>query len=182
MQESCILFFHCVCMGFDNRINFWGKESRENVYFCIEKCEVAVCKIWLFDKMLLLFVKPCLTIGILGKIVKAIFISYNSLNDLAEFIVITDVGLTNEVPEGDYKGLVDVMGHLMAVKDRTTTTDAMFEPLKHTIELLRSYDQEMSEETHSLLQVYICYVFKCHDFVTRTIAITLADVKLSFCT
>lgn len=76
-----------------------------------------------------------------------------SLNDLAEFIKVTDVGLTKEVAEGDYTGLVDVMGHLMAVKDRSTTTDAMFEPLKHTIELLRSYDQEMSEETHSLLQV-----------------------------
>ena len=41
----------------------------------------------------------------------------------------------------------------MAVKDRTSTTDAMFEPLKHTIELLKSYDQEMSEDTHALLQV-----------------------------
>lgn len=72
---------------------------------------------------------------------------------MAEFIKVTDVGLTTEVAEGDYKGLVDVMGHLMAVKDRSVTTDEMFEPLKHTIELLRSYDQEMSEETHSLLQV-----------------------------
>ena len=78
-----------------------------------------------------------------------------SLNDLAEFIKVTDVGLTEEVAEGDYTGLVDVMGHLMAVKDRSITTDEMFEPLKHTIELLRSYDQEMSEETHSLLQVVI---------------------------
>jgi len=76
----------------------------------------------------------------------------NSLNDLAEFIKVTDVGLTKDVAEGDYNGLVDVMGHLMAVKDRTATTDEMFEPLKHTIELLRSYDQELSEETHSLLQ------------------------------
>ena len=73
---------------------------------------------------------------------------------MAAFIKVTDVGLTTEVAEGDYDGLVDVMGHLMAVKDRSTTTDEMFEPLKHTIELLRSYDQEMSEETHSLLQVF----------------------------
>ena len=79
---------------------------------------------------------------------------FKSLNDLAEFIKVTDVGLTKDVPEGDYNGLVDVMGHLMAVKDRTATTDEMFEPLKHTIELLRSYDQELSEETHSLLQVH----------------------------
>lgn len=67
----------------------------------------------------------------------------------------TNVGLTNEVEEGDYNGLVDVMGHLMAVKDRSVTTDEMFEPLKHTIELLKGYDQEMSEDTHSLLQVRV---------------------------
>ena len=45
------------------------------------------------------------------------------------------------------------MGHLMAVKDRTSVTDEMFEPLKQTIELLKSYDQEMSEDVHTLLQV-----------------------------
>lgn len=83
-------------------------------------------------------------------------LSFNfSLNDLAEFIKVTNVGLTNEVEEGDYNGLVDVMGHLMAVKDRSVTTDEMFEPLKHTIELLKGYDQEMSEDTHSLLQVRV---------------------------
>ena len=82
------------------------------------------------------------------------------MNDLAEFIKVTDVGLTKDVAEGDYNGLVDVMGHLMAVKDRTATTDEMFEPLKHTIELLRSYDQELSEETHSLLQVHHPILFQ----------------------
>ena len=72
----------------------------------------------------------------------------------------TNVGLTNEVEEGDYDGLVEVMGHLMAVKDRSVTTDEMFEPLKHTIELLKGYDQEMSEDTHSLLQVRVCRVWE----------------------
>lgn len=62
--------------------------------------------------------------------------------------------MTKPVEEGDYNGLVDCMGYLMAVKERTTTTDAMFEPLKQSIELLKSYDQELSEETHSLLQVF----------------------------
>ncbi|XP_066917361.1 dynein beta chain, ciliary-like [Clytia hemisphaerica] len=76
----------------------------------------------------------------------------NSLNDLASFIKTADSGLTKPVEEGDYDGLVDCMGHLMAVKDRSTTTDAMFEPLKQSIELLKSYNQELSEETHTLLQ------------------------------
>ena len=55
--------------------------------------------------------------------------------------------------EGDYDGLVEIMGHLIAVKDRQATTDVMFEPLKQTIELLASYDQEMSDETHQQLEV-----------------------------
>ena len=72
---------------------------------------------------------------------------------MAEFIKSADVGLTKDVQEGDYNGLVECMGHLMAVKDRTSATDAMFEPLKQTIELLKSYGQELSEDTHTLLQV-----------------------------
>ena len=76
-----------------------------------------------------------------------------SLNDLAEFIKVADVGLTQPVEEGDYNGLVAVMGHLMAVKDRQTVTDEMFEPLKQTIELLKTYGQELPEEVHTQLQV-----------------------------
>ena len=76
-----------------------------------------------------------------------------SLNDLVEFIKVADVGLAQEVEEGDYDGLVAVMGHLMAVKDRQATTDEMFEPLKQTIELLKTYGQELPEEVHMQLQV-----------------------------
>lgn len=76
----------------------------------------------------------------------------NSLNDLVEFIKVADVGLTKEVKEGDYHGLVAVMGHLMAVKDRQAATDEMFEPLKQTIELLKTYGQELPEEVHMQLQ------------------------------
>ena len=58
-----------------------------------------------------------------------------------------------EIQDGDYDGLVGVMGHLLAVKDRQATTDVMFEPLKETIELLQSYDQVMSDEVHQQLEV-----------------------------
>ena len=64
-----------------------------------------------------------------------------------------DEGLTKPVDEGDYDGLVECMGHLMAVKERQATTDEMFEPLKQTIELLRTYGQELPEEVHQQLQV-----------------------------
>lgn len=61
----------------------------------------------------------------------------NSLSDLKDFIKVADMGLGKPIEEGDYNGLVDCMGHLMAVRDRSDATDVMFEPLKHTIELLK---------------------------------------------
>ncbi|XP_062567134.1 dynein beta chain, ciliary-like [Saccostrea cucullata] len=76
----------------------------------------------------------------------------NSLKELAEFIKTTDAGLMKPVEEGDYNGLVECMGYLFAVKDRQATTDEMFEPLKQTIELLKTYEQELPEEVHQQLQ------------------------------
>ena len=81
------------------------------------------------------------------------------MNDLADFIKHADTGLMQECEEGDYDKLVEVMGHLMAVKDRQGPTDEMFEPLKHTIELLKTYEQEMPEEVHQQLQV--TYFLNC---------------------
>lgn len=57
------------------------------------------------------------------------------------------------VPEGDYEALVSVMGYLMHVKDRSLTTDDMFQPLTETIELLKFYDMDIPEEVNVLLQV-----------------------------
>uniref|UniRef100_A0A8C2LLZ8 Dynein axonemal heavy chain 17 n=1 Tax=Cricetulus griseus TaxID=10029 RepID=A0A8C2LLZ8_CRIGR len=77
----------------------------------------------------------------------------NSLDDLENFMTVTRSGLKKPLKEGDYDGLVEVMGHLMKVKERQVATDSMFEPLKQTIELLKSYGEEMPEETHLKLQV-----------------------------
>lgn len=66
---------------------------------------------------------------------------------------ITRTGLKKPLKEGDYDGLVEVMGHLMKVKERQVATDSMFEPLKQTIELLKSYGEEMPEEIYLKLQV-----------------------------
>ena len=63
-----------------------------------------------------------------------------------------DAGLAKEIEDGDYDGLVAVIGHLMAVKDRTPNTDNMLEPLKQTIDLLKTYEQEMSDQVHTLLE------------------------------
>jgi len=37
--------------------------------------------------------------------------------------------------EGDYCVLVEIMGHLLAVKERQTTADELFEPLKEMVAL-----------------------------------------------
>ncbi|XP_053720928.1 dynein heavy chain 9, axonemal [Synchiropus splendidus] len=76
----------------------------------------------------------------------------NSLSDLEEFIKTTKEGLGQKVEEGDYDGLVGVMGHLLAVKDRQKSTDTMFEPLKQTIALLWTYKQELPDEVHVQLE------------------------------
>ncbi|KAI5645013.1 dynein heavy chain and region d6 of dynein motor domain-containing protein [Phthorimaea operculella] len=76
----------------------------------------------------------------------------SSLGDLGNFIREADEGLLQPVPEGDYDALVNVMGYLMNVKDRTATTDDMFQPLTETIELLKFYDMDIPEEVNVLLQ------------------------------
>uniref|UniRef100_A0A8C8YTJ5 Dynein axonemal heavy chain 17 n=1 Tax=Prolemur simus TaxID=1328070 RepID=A0A8C8YTJ5_PROSS len=76
----------------------------------------------------------------------------NSLADLEAFMKVARTGLTKPLKEGDYDGLVEVMGHLMKVKERQVATDSMFEPLKQTIQLLKSYGEEMPEEIHLKLQ------------------------------
>uniref|UniRef100_G3TNR2 Dynein axonemal heavy chain 17 n=1 Tax=Loxodonta africana TaxID=9785 RepID=G3TNR2_LOXAF len=76
----------------------------------------------------------------------------NSLADLEAFMKVARMGLTKPLKEGDYNGLVEVMGHLMRVKERQAATDTMFEPLKQTIELLKTYGEEIPEETHTKLQ------------------------------
>lgn len=76
-----------------------------------------------------------------------------SLSDLEEFVKVAEKQLSRKVEEGDYSGLVEVMGHLMAVRERQNSTDEMFEPLQHTIELLKTYEQELPEEVYKQLEV-----------------------------
>ncbi|XP_006869595.1 PREDICTED: dynein heavy chain 17, axonemal [Chrysochloris asiatica] len=76
----------------------------------------------------------------------------NSLADLETFMKVARMGLSKTLKEGDYDGLVEVMGHLMKVKERQAATDTMFEPLKQTIELLKTYGEEIPEETLLKLQ------------------------------
>ncbi|XP_010617035.1 dynein heavy chain 17, axonemal [Fukomys damarensis] len=76
----------------------------------------------------------------------------DSLADLEAFMKVARVGLTKPLKEGDYDGLVAVMGHLMKVRERQAATDGMFEPLTRTVELLKSYGEDLPEETYLKLQ------------------------------
>uniref|UniRef100_A0A6Q2WZ44 Dynein axonemal heavy chain 17 n=1 Tax=Esox lucius TaxID=8010 RepID=A0A6Q2WZ44_ESOLU len=76
----------------------------------------------------------------------------HSLSDLEVFIGVAEQGLGHRVEEGDYDGLVGVMGHLLAVKERQVGTDAMFEPLQQTIMLLKTYDQDLPDVVYRQLE------------------------------
>lgn len=76
-----------------------------------------------------------------------------SLEDLEVFIKNSESGLLKKVEKGDFEGLVEVMGHLVALKERQSSTDEMFEPLKQTIELLKTYEQELPETVFKQLEV-----------------------------
>jgi len=77
----------------------------------------------------------------------------NSLADLDDFIKVVGVGMSVEVHEElGYDALVALIENLRDVKSRQATTDEMFEPLKQTIELLKTYDQEMPEFVYQQLE------------------------------
>lgn len=81
-----------------------------------------------------------------------------SLSDLESFISEAEAGLGRRLEEGDYGGLVGVMAHLLAVKERQHSTDAMFEPLKQTIALLKLYEQELPDLVYRQLEVRTIHV------------------------
>uniref|UniRef100_A0A8C9J5L0 Dynein axonemal heavy chain 9 n=1 Tax=Piliocolobus tephrosceles TaxID=591936 RepID=A0A8C9J5L0_9PRIM len=76
----------------------------------------------------------------------------HSLANLEAFIKNSESGLLKKVEKGDFQGLVEIMGHLMAVKEWQSNTDEMFEPLKQTLELLKTYEQELPETVFKQLE------------------------------
>lgn len=76
----------------------------------------------------------------------------SSLTDLGNFIREADEGLLQPVIEGDYDALVNTMAYLLHVKERTLSTDQMFDPMQETIDLLKYYDMDIPEEVNVFLQ------------------------------
>uniref|UniRef100_A0A671Z136 Dynein, axonemal, heavy polypeptide 9 like n=1 Tax=Sparus aurata TaxID=8175 RepID=A0A671Z136_SPAAU len=75
-----------------------------------------------------------------------------SVRELSSFVQDTARGLSKKVSDGDYAGLVDIMGHLMAIRDRQSSTDQHFKPLKSTAELLKTYGQQLPESVYTQLE------------------------------
>ncbi|XP_059938624.1 dynein axonemal heavy chain 9 isoform X1 [Mesoplodon densirostris] len=122
---------------------------------CYEKLHEDVSRlepIQVFDSWMKIDVRPFKTslLNIIKKwslMFKQHLVDYvtHSLADLEAFIKNSENGLLKKVGKGDFQGLVEIMGHLMALKERQSSTDEMFEPLKQTIELLKTYGQELPE-------------------------------------
>ncbi|MGH0148390.1 UNVERIFIED_CONTAM: hypothetical protein FKN15_039512 [Acipenser sinensis] len=78
----------------------------------------------------------------------------DSLNELEEFMKVTDKALQKPVSKGDYKGLVEIMEFLLAVRDQQAVTDDLFEPLKETIALLEGCGQQMPDQVYTQLEAH----------------------------
>ncbi|KAI9189963.1 hypothetical protein H9P43_001396 [Blastocladiella emersonii ATCC 22665] len=75
----------------------------------------------------------------------------NTLSDLSKFIKSTQDGLGIKIVEGDYESLVHAMNLLHAVKQRTQTTDNMFDPMRKTVNMLKQFGVELPDESVKLL-------------------------------
>ncbi|KAG7242136.1 hypothetical protein INR49_024182, partial [Caranx melampygus] len=77
----------------------------------------------------------------------------NSLDELQTFVRTTVEGLNHPLASGDHHDLVEVMSHLLAVRDRQTATDTMFDPLRDTIILLERYGVTIPDQVYSQMEV-----------------------------
>ena len=75
----------------------------------------------------------------------------SSLEELASMIEEADKGLIE--PIKDYDSLVNCMSHLSKIRERHAMTDSMFGPLGGTVELLKSYKVDITEEIYEQLEV-----------------------------
>ncbi|KAI9221923.1 dynein heavy chain and region D6 of dynein motor-domain-containing protein [Blastocladiella britannica] len=75
----------------------------------------------------------------------------NTLNELSRFIRTTHDGLDMKIAEGEYDSLVHAMNLLHGVKQRTQTTDNMFDPMRKTVNMLKQFGVELPDDSVKLL-------------------------------
>lgn len=74
-----------------------------------------------------------------------------SLNELKAFIEHANEMLQRQVDANDLQGLIEMMNFLHQVRIRQEYTDDMSEPIKETIELLKSYAYDVPQSIYTML-------------------------------
>lgn len=57
--------------------------------------------------------------------------------------------MTQEINKEEFDKLVEILFVLHQVESRSMETDAMFEPLKDIVELLKTYNEEVENRVHT---------------------------------
>ena len=74
-----------------------------------------------------------------------------TLHQVKDFTAVHKAGLEKKIEEGRLEDLIASMGLLQAIKYRQDNIDAVFEPLRKTVNLLRQFGVEFEEDIHKLL-------------------------------
>ncbi|KAI5108711.1 dynein beta chain, ciliary, partial [Silurus meridionalis] len=103
----------------------------------------------------------------------------DSVQDLSHFIEDAECGLGKSVQDGDYAGLVEIMGHLMAIRDRQQNTEHQFKPLRSTSDLLKTYSQQLPDHVYALLEAELPDKWKNLKKVAFTVKHEVAPLQSS---
>nr|XP_055065627.1 dynein axonemal heavy chain 11 isoform X2 [Misgurnus anguillicaudatus] len=82
-------------------------------------------------------------------------ISYvtESISELEDFILQAESRLKVPVHIGDYQALVQVMGYLLAIRNRQPGTDQLFTPIRDVVALLKQYGETLPDSVHVQLEL-----------------------------
>ncbi|XP_016337659.1 dynein heavy chain 11, axonemal [Sinocyclocheilus anshuiensis] len=75
-----------------------------------------------------------------------------SIGELEDFMLRAESRLKEPLCGGDYQALVQVMGYLLEIRDRQTSTDQLFEPVIDVVNLLEQYGETLPECVHMQLE------------------------------
>ena len=126
----------------------WPPSRYENIYEEVKKLD----KSTIFNSWFSVDVSPLrLTLEMCAKKWSYLFkkhllgIVVTSLAELQNFLEEAEIGLQTQISEGDYEGLVKVMGYIRAVKDRQPGYEALVQEMSDTISLLQSFNVDIPE-------------------------------------
>lgn len=75
-----------------------------------------------------------------------------SVLSLGKFIQEVTAGLAKDVPPGNYERLVQAMDYLFQVRSRQEETDAVFDPLREMVLVLRKFGRQLDEDVVAKLE------------------------------